>query len=444
MTGIKKEGRLPKIFDERPDTSIKIIVLDLRSNQNIDVNNLSSEDQPASRFKKMPLDFWENVLQTSRVYAANQPTECPIQISGATIDIYSNIVPSSIQQAQAQAQAHAQQQAQQQAQQMMMFNTGLFQPPQQQYNNALVLNHYQQQQNAANVMAIMNAAAAYNNNMYNMNQLTPQFQQLKLQQQAQPPLLMSPQLQPQQQPQQQMLSPQLQHQQVPQPQIKRKPVQLQPTQYISPQIEERLLRKKQTVQQQQVPIQQQQQQPPPPSVKFKKTVRFIDEPIVYEFERYEEEYNSSSPEHISEYYNDGDFHIRDGGEVDEEIYYEDNDPRQGGGYYVPEDEIEQRRHHQYNNYTQQQQHRYPQQQQPEIVRNNNRQAYNNNNDRTRYYYEQQPEEPEEEEESHGNLWERRNFLTRFNSTRGARSGGSSRGRGRGRGGGIRATSSRVQ
>ncbi|KAG2232718.1 hypothetical protein INT48_000075 [Thamnidium elegans] len=82
VTGIKKEGRSPKIFDERPDTSIKIIVLDLRDNQ--DANN---ENQSSSMAKEMPLSIWENVLQIGRAYKPNQNTECAIQINTPTIDM---------------------------------------------------------------------------------------------------------------------------------------------------------------------------------------------------------------------------------------------------------------------------------------------------------------------------------------------------------------------
>ncbi|RCH78503.1 hypothetical protein CU098_002970, partial [Rhizopus stolonifer] len=73
VTGIKKEGRIPHIFDERPDTSVKIIVLDLRSKDDDQDSNIHS--QPASKFKTMSLDFWENVLHILKAYYPNQVTE---------------------------------------------------------------------------------------------------------------------------------------------------------------------------------------------------------------------------------------------------------------------------------------------------------------------------------------------------------------------------------
>ena len=69
-------------------------MLDLRSSLQksslLETNSSQQQQQnePASRFKKMPLEFWENVLQIGRAYKPNQPTECPIQTSGPTIDIY--------------------------------------------------------------------------------------------------------------------------------------------------------------------------------------------------------------------------------------------------------------------------------------------------------------------------------------------------------------------
>lgn len=158
MTGIKKEGRSPHIFDERPDSSVKIIVLDLRSN---DDSNTVNHNQPASKFKKMPLDFWENVLHIIRAYKPNQITDSPIQAS-ATVDVYTNIIPS-------RQPLPAQQQPQQPTMlphisphpPISSFNPAMLHPAMYP-NNSLLYNQHNYMNVLTAAQYIMNAAAAYN------------------------------------------------------------------------------------------------------------------------------------------------------------------------------------------------------------------------------------------------------------------------------------------
>lgn len=229
MTGIKKEGRVPHVVDERPDNSVKIVVLDLRNND--DPSNIHHH-QPESKFKKMSLDFWENVVRIIRAYKPNQPTDCAIQTFSNTIDVYTNIVPSR-QPIQQQPQPLQQQPA------MMnpaVYNPGMFHPMYTNNNSSPILFN---QPNYLPVMTaaqyIMNAAAAYNSML------------------SQQPYALSP-----------ILSPQPQH-----AQIKRKPVQYRPPpmNVLSPQLSQRIQRKK-------LPAQQQQ----------KKKVRFEEVPTLYTYE----------------------------------------------------------------------------------------------------------------------------------------------------------------
>ncbi|KAG1484227.1 hypothetical protein G6F57_002035 [Rhizopus arrhizus] len=229
VTGIKKEGRVPHVVDERPDNSVKIVVLDLRNND--DPSNIHHH-QPESKFKKMSLDFWENVVRIIRAYKPNQPTDCAIQTFSNTIDVYTNIVPAR-QPIQQQPQPIQQQQA------MMnpaVYNPGMFHPMYTNNNSSPILFN---QPNYLPVMTaaqyIMNAAAAYNSML------------------SQPPYALSP-----------ILSPQPQH-----AQIKRKPVQYRPPpmNVLSPQLSQRIQRKK-------LPAQQQQ----------KKKVRFEEVPTLYTYE----------------------------------------------------------------------------------------------------------------------------------------------------------------
>jgi hypothetical protein len=281
VTGIKKEGRLPKITDERPDRSIKIIVLDLRGNTD---PNPASDNQYASKFKKMPKGIWDNVQRICIFFQPNQPTDCPIQTSDNTINIYSNIL-----------NTHPFPPSQSFLPQLMpntmmnpyhnTNNSGMYHPGMM-YNNT---NSMFNQSNYASVMAaaqsIVNAATTYNN-MFIPANYHPHHQLLS----PQPsPMLHHQQMQyiqQQQQPPQQSS---------PQPintQIKRKPVQLQPkpTNYLSPQIEQRLQRKKT------IP----QRQPPPSQTLNKKKVRFAEKPAIIYFEREEGEDEPEDEEYDEE------------------------------------------------------------------------------------------------------------------------------------------------
>lgn len=391
VTGIKKEGRAPKIYDERPDSSVKIIVLDLRSNQEL---NHVNENQPASKFKKMPQSIWENVQQIGRAYKPNQPTECAIETSSNTIDIYSNILPTNQHQQQPQPQPQQFLPPPQSPMSPLMFNPNMFHHhPGMIYGNALMgqqqppMMYNNQHNNYVNAMAASQLiAAAYNNLYNNYNQ-----QQI---------------MSPQPQPQQLQLSPPPQQQQQQHAQIKRKPVQLQPTQYISPQIEQRLLRKKS------VPIQQQHYtKQPPPQAKPKKSVRFAEKPIFHHYEPEPEPEPEEEEEEIDEdvvvedvYAYEDNTTLEEGEEEEEDMYYE-------GEYYYPEDEIERRHHH---HHQQQQQYHYRDgyyTQQPQHYNTN----YNTTNKNTRY---SNNHNSRYEDEDYGDLWKRRNFITRHKSVMG--------------------------
>ncbi|KAG1096658.1 hypothetical protein G6F42_018326 [Rhizopus arrhizus] len=160
VTGVKKESRLPKICDERPDTSVKIIVLDLRTNSD---PNKANENVPASKFKKMPKEIWDNVLQIGRAFKPNQPTDCPIQTSPpTTIDVYANILPKN-----PSSQQFMRQQQQQQQQHMPLAhqinpynNAGMFHPGMM-YGNLMPSNGANPMMfNQPNYMNVM--AAAHN------------------------------------------------------------------------------------------------------------------------------------------------------------------------------------------------------------------------------------------------------------------------------------------
>lgn len=379
MTGVKIEGRVPKIIDDRPDTKVNIIVLDLRDNQ--DINN-SNENQPASKFKKMPMDIWENVLQIGMAYTPNQLTDCPIQVTIPSIDVFSNILPSPQQQAQQQNP--------------MLFNPGMFNPgmmfggnngfmmgqPSTMYNNphanyVNVMAAAQSLLNANSFPGIYNPATFNNQRilspqLHQQQLMIPQ-QQLQLQQQQQ---IQHQQLQQQQLQKQQQL--QLQQQQ--QQQIKRKPVQSPHPQYISPQIEQRLLRKK-TIPPPATPLKNSlavYSRDLPAMHLVKKKVTFAEEPIIFEYEVLEPEPDSEEGREQIE-------------QVDEEYY----DQKQ---HYYPEDEVEQHRHHQYNNeaYYTQQDHYHNRYQRLEPER-------------------RRPHDYHNGEEDHGELWGRRNYIDRNNS-----------------------------
>ncbi|CEP09431.1 hypothetical protein [Parasitella parasitica] len=405
VTGVKKETRLPKIFDERLDTLVKIIVLDLRTNA--DPNRLN-ENVPTSNFKKMPSEIWDNVVQISKAFKPNQATDCPIQTAPpSSIDVYTNILPK---QQQNQQQLLKQQSPMLPAtHQMSPFNNnnnnaGMFHPGMMYGNmlpstvgSPLLFN----QPNYLNVMAaaqsIVNAATAYNN-MF-MSNFNPHQQMLS----PQPQHLLSPQSQ-------HMISPQNQHVQLMQnqqqqqsnSQIKRKPVQYQqPTSYLSPQIEQRLLRKKGLMYSQQQPLpqpqaqpqRQQQPQPRQPAQrqqgpKVKKSVQFAENPTIYTYEP-EEEYEGEQPgyqQHELHQHSQANHHYQD----ERRYYHYENDGDNYEPFYT--------QHPAFNNNHQ------SSRQPPQQYRNND------------YYYRQHNEpEEEEEEEDHGALWRRRNFLQRQTS-----------------------------
>ncbi|KAL7325908.1 hypothetical protein PS15p_208327 [Mucor circinelloides] len=384
----------------------------------------------------MPKEIWDNVLQIGRAFKPNQPTDCPIQTSPpTTIDVYANILPKNPSSQQFMRQQHHQQQQQMPlAHQINPYNNaGMFHPGMM-YGNLMPSNGANpmmfNQPNYMNVMAaaqsIVNAATAYNN-MFLPN-FNPHHHQIMS---PQPQQLMSPQPQ-------HMISPQHQHaqlvhhqqQQPPNTQIKRKPVQLhQPTSYLSPQIEQRLLRKKSIPYQQQQPQQPQQQQPQQSQqqhqqqqhymnvpdtyqqpqfdpAKPKKRVRFAPNHTLYVYERLEDEDDeqvTARDEQGQEYQQDGDYHFEN-----EPHYYQEyddnnemNDNENHDQYYTQQPP--------FNNNNQYQSSRLPPQQHP----------YRNNDHR--YYYRHQHNEPDVlddgdvEEEDLGDLWKRRSFIQRHNS-----------------------------
>ncbi|OBZ86396.1 hypothetical protein A0J61_05554 [Choanephora cucurbitarum] len=247
VTGTKQEGKLPEISDERPDRSVKIIVLDLRDEHQATL----VENQPASKFKKMPKEMWDNVLSIRMAFRPNQPTECPIQTS-PTIDVYTNILPKSTMVPPNNN--------------VNMYPNVMLPPP-----PPLPQTYMNPQQNylMAAAQSIMNAAVNYNMYPYMMQAPPP------------PPPAMN---------RMQAASPMLQYNN--NSNIKRKPVQLQspqPTPYLSPQLEQRIQRKK-TSNQKQPPLlprqpyqQQQQQQHMYPST-AKKRVRFDESLQIFEYQ----------------------------------------------------------------------------------------------------------------------------------------------------------------
>lgn len=370
VTGIKKEGRLPKIFDERLDSSIKIIVLDIRGNTG---PNPTNDSQHCSKFKKMPKEIWDNVLKIGYSVRPNQSTDCPIQTSPAnTINVYTNILPKHPPAQPPQSQPFLPPQLMQNT--MMnpySNNAGMFQPGMMYNTNNNMFN----QSNYASVMAaaqsIVNAATAYNN-MFVPNNYHPHHRLLT----PQPTPMISPHQQ------QHMQYIQAQQQPSPQPansQIKRKPVQFQPkpVSYLSPQIEKRLQRKKT------IPP----PQPPPPlplPQMNKKKVTFAEKPVIEYFERYECEDQADEEEYEDEIVIEDD--DQDILREEHPYYYHDKDQR-----YTDQEEEE--------TYYTQQQHYHPNRSYP---KNDNRGHY--------YMYEDQ-----DEEEDYGELWKRRSFITRHNS-----------------------------
>ncbi|KAI8363933.1 hypothetical protein BD560DRAFT_425747 [Blakeslea trispora] len=349
VTGTKQEGKLPEISDERPDRSIKIIVLDLRDEQQ---QTVLVENQPASKFKKMPKEMWDNVLSIRMAFRPNQPTECPIQTS-PTIDVYTNILPKP-------PPASLPQQSNMVLPNMYPSSYPNVMLPQ-------VPSPFMNQQSNYHLMAaaqsIMNAAANYNMYPY-----------------------MIPPPRPVSMNRMQAASPLLQYNNS---NIKRKPVQLQPPQpttFLPPQLEQRIQRKKtpskrQSQQQQQQqrqssPLPQQPlsplpQQPMYPSTP-KKRVRFDDALQIFEYEPESSEDEES---------------------IDMHDYIQ---PHQDDFYYTQEPN--------YPSYP-------PYSSSSPVRRTSGRRAA--------YYYP--PEElvdqvDDLEEEDWGDLWKRRNFISRHSST----------------------------
>lgn len=235
VTGVKKEGSLPNIFDERQDTSVKIIVLDLREKNE---SYQSNENTSSSKFKKMPKDTWENIKQVTLSVKPNQVTESPIQASPATtIDVYTNIIPKK-QQQQQQQQPHLLRKvsssilSQNNGQYLSPFNNDIMTPPPPPVSPFML-----SQPNYYSVMAaaqsIANLASSYNNMFvpgYNPHQqlMSPL---LRYNIQEAQPFQQQKQSQPQQQPQQKQPT-----------QIKRKPVQS--PQVMASKIDQRIQRKR--------------------------------------------------------------------------------------------------------------------------------------------------------------------------------------------------------